>query len=256
MHHKSDLGSCRRSFDFPRRRVQGKTGAVWHGWQQTFEQYLQGDLFRIPIYFDIGATFFFGLTGALAGMRRGYDIVGVFGLALVTGLGGALIRDGLFIQNGPPAFTADPRYLLALVPACLCGMFAGRWVERFPRLLAVLDALGLGAYGVVGLEKSLAAGLSVPAAVLVGVINACGGGVVRDILVREEPLLFKPGQLYALAALAGCLVHMALVYWARLPLPLAGLLAFVSTVVFRILTIVFNWKSRPVKHLEIRIPRP
>jgi uncharacterized membrane protein YeiH len=229
---------------------------MWHGWQQTFAEYLQGDQFRIPVYFDLGATFFFGLTGALAAMRRGYDIVGLFGLALVTGLGGALIRDGLFIQNGPPAFTADPRYLLVLVPACVGGMIGGRWVERFPRLIATLDALGLGAYGVVGLEKSLAAGLSVPAAVLVGVINACGGGVVRDILVREEPLVFKPGQLYALAALAGCLFHVALVSWARLPLPLSGLLAFLATFLFRVLTIRFNWTSKAVKPIDLMFPPP
>jgi uncharacterized membrane protein YeiH len=229
---------------------------MWHGWQQTFSQYLQGDQFRIPVFFDLGATFFFGLTGALAAIRRGYDIVGLFGLALVTGLGGALIRDGLFIQNGPPAFTADPRYLLALVPACLCGMIGGHRIERFPRFIAVLDALGLGAYGVVGLEKALAAGLSVPAAVLVGVINACGGGVIRDILVREEPLVFKPGQLYALAALAGCLLHVALVSWAHFPLPVAGLLAFLATFLFRVLTIRFNWTSKAVKPFDLMLPPP
>ncbi len=227
---------------------------MWHGWQELFDEYLRGGQFRLPIFFDLGAVFFFGLTGALVAMRRGYDIVGLFGLALVTGLGGALIRDGLFIQQGPPAFTTDARYVLMLVPACLCGMAMGRWLERFPRLVAVLDALGLAAYGVVGLEKSLAAGLSAPSAVLVGVINACGGGVIRDVLVREEPLVFKPGQFYVLAVLAGSVAHVALVYWGRVPLPLAGLIAFATTFVFRLLTIAFNWKSWAVKPLDLLPP--
>ncbi len=227
---------------------------MWHGWQELFAEYLRGGQFRLPIYFDLGATFFFGLTGALAAMRRGYDIVGLLGLALVTGLGGALIRDGLFIQQGPPAFTTDARYVLMLIPACACGMAMGRWLERLPRLVAILDALGLAAYGVVGLEKSLAAGLSAPAAVLVGVINACGGGVIRDVLVREEPLVFKPGQFYVLAVLIGSATHVALVQWGKVPLPLAGLIAFATTFVFRMLTIAFNWKSWAVKPLDLRPP--
>jgi uncharacterized membrane protein YeiH len=68
----------------------------------------------------------------------------------------------------------------------------------------------LGAYAVVGVQKSLNSGLSVAAAVLVGVVNAVGGSVLRDVLVREEPLLFKPGQFYALAAIAGCLLYVLL----------------------------------------------
>lgn len=227
---------------------------MWQNWQERFAEYLQGGQFHIPIYFDLGAVFFFGLTGALAAMRRGYDIVGLLGLALVTGLGGALIRDGLFIQQGPPAFTTDARYVLMLIPACVCGMAMGRWLERLPRLVAILDALGLAAYGVVGLEKSLAAGLSAPAAVLVGIMNACGGGVIRDVLVREEPLVFKPGQFYVVAVLAGSLVHVGLVHWGNVPLPLAGLLAFTTTFVVRVLTIAFNWKSWAVKPLDLLPP--
>lgn len=227
---------------------------MWQDWQELFTKYVQGGQFRLPIYFDLGAVFFFGLTGALAAIRRGYDLVGLLGLALVTGLGGALIRDGLFIQQGPPAFTTDARYVLMLVPACFCGIVIGRWLDRFPRLVAVLDALGLAAYGVVGLEKSLAAGLSAPAAVLVGVINACGGGVIRDVLVREEPLVFKPGQFYVMAVLVGSLAHVALVQWGKVSLPVAGLLAFATTFVVRVLTIAFNWTSWAVKPLDLLPP--
>jgi uncharacterized membrane protein YeiH len=69
------------------------------------------------------------------------------------------------------------------------GLFFRHWVNRLTKVIALVDALGLGSYAVVGVEKSINAGLSIPAAVLVGVINAVGGDLLRDLLVRDEPLL-------------------------------------------------------------------
>src|ERR1044071_8761629 len=116
--------------------------------------------FYLPAAFDISAVFFFALTGALAAMKRGYDVIGLIAMALVAGSGGSLIRDGLFLQNGPPAMTRDARYLGAILAACLAGWLLGRLVERYRKIIALLDAIGLGAYSVVGVQKSLAAGLS------------------------------------------------------------------------------------------------
>jgi uncharacterized membrane protein YeiH len=204
------------------------------------------EAFRIPIAFDLCATFIFGITGALVALRRGYDIVGLFALAFVTGVGGGLLRDGFFIQQGPPAVTADGRYIAVVLLAGLVGLFFHGWVKRLTRWIALLDALGLGAYAVVGVEKSLAAGLSTPAAVLVGVINAVGGGLLRDLLVRDEPLLLKPGQFYALAALAGCLLFVLLTVYFRVPAPRAGLVTVAATFVVRVLAIQFNWSTPPL----------
>jgi uncharacterized membrane protein YeiH len=201
------------------------------------------DAFRISIEFDLGATFVFGITGALVALRRGYDIVGLFALAFVSGVGGGLLRDGLFIQQGPPAVTTDGRYIVVILLAGLVGVFFHNWVNRLTKWIALLDALGLGAYAVVGVEKSLAAGLSIPAAVLVGVINAVGGGLLRDLLVRDEPLLLKPGQFYALAAFAGCLLFVLLTVYFRMPAPRAGLVTVAATFVFRVLAIQFNWRT-------------
>jgi uncharacterized membrane protein YeiH len=201
------------------------------------------DAFRIPIEFDLCATFIFGITGALVALRRGYDIVGLFALAFVSGVGGGLLRDGLFIQQGPPAVTTDGRYIVVILLAGLVGLFFQHWVNRLTKWIALLDALGLGAYAVVGVEKSLAAGLSIPAAVLVGVINAVGGGLLRDLLVRDEPLLLKPGQFYALAAFAGCLLFVFLSLYLRMPAPRAGLVTVAATFVFRVLAIQFNWRT-------------
>ena len=82
---------------------------------ERFKTELLKPEFYLPAAFDLGAVFFFALTGALAAMRRGYDVVGLVALAFVTGLGGALIRDGLFLHQGPPAMTKDWRYLAAVL---------------------------------------------------------------------------------------------------------------------------------------------
>jgi uncharacterized membrane protein YeiH len=148
----------------------------------------------LPIWFDLGAVGCMSLTGGIVAMKRGYDVVGVAALALLTGLGGGLIRDGIFIQQGPPALAGDARYILMALLGAAVGALLGERVSYFRRVIAGVDALGLGAYAVFGTQKALAAGLSEPAAVLVGVINAAGGGLLRDVITNEEPLVFRPGQ--------------------------------------------------------------
>ncbi|MCW5551398.1 MAG: TRIC cation channel family protein [Verrucomicrobiae bacterium] len=223
--------------------------------------------FTLPIQIELVATLLFALTGALQALNRGYDVIGLFALAFVTGVGGGLIRDGLFIQQGPPVVTSDSRYILMVMLAGFVTLlFRGRvigmnrvaaWVDAlgvraphlreriiwFNKVIAWLDALGLGAYAVVGVQKSLNAGLSVAAAVLVGVINAAGGGLLRDVLVRDEPLLFKPGQFYVLAAFVGCLLFPLLALYFRMDATLAALIAIGTTFVLRALAIQFNWVS-------------
>ncbi|HVY70569.1 MAG TPA: trimeric intracellular cation channel family protein [Verrucomicrobiae bacterium] len=203
--------------------------------------------FYLPPAFDITAVFFFALTGVLAAVRRGYDFIGLFTMAFVAGLGGALIRDGLFLQDGPPALTKDGRYIVAVLAGCAAGWCIGHPLERFRKVIAVLDAVGLGTYSVVGVAKALAAGLSVPAAILVGVINACGGGLLRDVITREEPLLFKPGQFYAVASLLGCGVFVTVTRCTTLGASRSALIAICGTFVIRVLAIAFNWRTTAIQ---------
>jgi len=212
--------------------------------------------FTLPIQIDLAATFLFGLTGALAAIKRGYDVIGLFVLALVTALGGGLIRDGIFIQQGPPAATTNSLYIIAVIVAGVVAVLMREHIARFNKVIAWLDALGLGAYAVVGVQKSLVAGLSVAAAILVGVINASGGGLLRDVLVRDEPLLFKPGQYYTLAALSGCVLFVFLVRNIHMEVTDAAYLTIGSTFLFRVLTIQFNWSSRAVVPLGPPPPAP
>jgi uncharacterized membrane protein YeiH len=203
--------------------------------------------FQVPVLFDLGATFAFALTGALAGIKRGYDIVGVFFLALVSSIGGGLIRDGVFIPGPEPTpLLTDPYYIYIIIIAALTGALFGGRVVHFQRAIAVIEALGLGAYAAFGTQKALHAGLAVPAAILVGVINASGGGLLRDIITREEPLVFKPGQFYVLTALAGAVTFVFLSSELAFTSTHAALGAIALTFIFRILTIVFNWRTTPV----------
>jgi uncharacterized membrane protein YeiH len=211
--------------------------------------------FTIPIQIDLVATLLFGLTGGVAALKRGYDVIGLFALTFVTAFGGGLIRDGIFIQQGPPAVTTDSRYILVVALAALVSVLFRHHIIRFNQVIVWLDALGLGAYAVVGVEKSLHAGLSVAAAVVVGVINASGGGLLRDVLIRDEPLLFKPGQFYALAAFAGCLLFTALVVKFEVDATRAALVSIAATFVFRVLAIKYNWNSPPLWQAPPTPPR-
>jgi len=202
--------------------------------------------FDLPVLFDLGATFAFALSGALAGIKRGYDIVGVLALALVTGLGGGLIRDGLFLISGPTPLLINPHYIEIILAAVACGILFGARIHRFARLIAVVDALGLGAYAAFGVQKSLLAGLAPPAAILVGLVNAVGGGILRDLLTREEPLVFRPGQFYLLTALAGAVAFLCCSVTLELSANRSAIVAVTLTFVLRVLTITLNWRTAPV----------
>lgn len=209
--------------------------------------------FILPIYFDLGATFLYALTGALVALRRHYDIVGLFVLALVTGLGGGLLRDSIFIESGPPLAMKDERYLYAVVAGCLAAALFGHRMDRLQKGFLLADALGLGAYAVVGVSRCLSIGLPVSTAIMAGVVNASGGGLLRDVLVREEPLLFKPGQFYVLAALLGAGLFTLLVIYFATTVETSGLVAVCITFVFRLLAIVFNWKTGSLRKRFIPI---
>jgi uncharacterized membrane protein YeiH len=203
---------------------------------------------QLPVLFNVSAVFFFALTGALAARRLGYDIIGVFVLAFATGVGGGLIRDSLLRGTGPVVALTDARMMVAVLAATAVGLFRiSARIENFNRVVAVLDAIGLGAFAVVGTYKALEARLHWLAAVFVGMLNAVGGGLLRDLLTRTEPLLLKPGQFYGLAALLGAFVYAALRQQWHLAVLDAAVYATGVTVLFRLLAIIFNWKTRAVE---------
>jgi uncharacterized membrane protein YeiH len=140
----------------------------------------------------------------------------------------------------------DPRYLVAVLVAVVAGGLTQSLAQRFDRLIAYVDALGIGVYAVVGTDKALANEVASIGAVLVGMCNAAGGGMLRDVLTRNEPLVFKPGQLYALAALSGCLIFVLLTREYHFETQNAAWIAIGTTLALRVLAIRYNWKTRPI----------
>jgi uncharacterized membrane protein YeiH len=205
--------------------------------------------FLLPPFFDYSATFLWAISGALLAARRGYAIMGVITLAIVSSTGGGLLRDGLFIQDGPPVLIRTPNYLWLIAAAVFFCVVLGRWIDRWPRLsqiILLIDAIGLGTYSVVGMDRALAAGISLPGAVVVGMVNAVGGGILRDVLVNQEPEMFKPGTLEQALALVGCLLFLSLTQTLPLSQFAAAWITILTVLVIRLLSIHYHIQSPPM----------
>jgi uncharacterized membrane protein YeiH len=184
----------------------------------------------------------FALSGALTGVEKRLDLFGVLALSFTTALGGGIIRD-LLIGVTPPATFTDSRYLI--VPA-VCGVlvfYVHPAVTRVRRPLMVFDAAGLSLFAVAGAQKSIDAGLNTPSSIGVGMITAVGGGIMRDVLVREIPLVLHR-EIYATAALLGATIVAVgdRVSWAPTPVAVVGALA---TFAIRVISKWRGW-SAPV----------
>jgi uncharacterized membrane protein YeiH len=207
---------------------------------------LPGISFLLPIQFDLAATFFAALAATWAASRRGYDVVGVCVLAFVGSVGGGVLRDVVFIRE-VPIVMQSAGYLWAIGLGVPVGIVTFRYAERFVHLFDYIDALSLGVYGIYGANRALIAGLPAEGAVIVGLVNAVGGGLMRDILAREEPILFKPGQLYSLAPLAGVSLFVLLSHRLGMETHRAAWISIFVAVALRLLAIRFNWTTRSVK---------
>ncbi len=150
------------------------------------------------------------ITGVLAGKGKQLDLFGVVVLALVTALGGGTIRD-LVLNLSPLFWVADPSYVHTAVGAALVTFVVARFWEMPLAVLLVADAFGLALFTMIGVEKSLAANASPTIAIFLGVVTGVGGGLLRDVLSGEIPLVFrKEIYLYATAAFCGAALFLLL----------------------------------------------
>jgi uncharacterized membrane protein YeiH len=163
----------------------------------------------IPGLLDFAGVAVFAVSGALAAGRKNLDLVGVVVIASVTAIGGGTLRD-LLMDRHPVFWVARPAYLYVIIAAALATV---AWARRFrpPALsLAIADALGLAFFTVSGAQIAEARGLSGVVVVLMGVLTGVAGGVLRDVLSAEIPLVLRKGQLYATAAIIGAIVYLLL----------------------------------------------
>jgi uncharacterized membrane protein YeiH len=192
---------------------------------------------------DLIGIFAFALSGALDGVRKHLDFFGVVVIAVATALGGGLVRDVL-LGVTPPAAMQDWRYLLVPLPAALVAFRRSDRVVRAAEPLLVVDALGLGLFGVAGTRKALDLGLSGIASIGVGVITAVGGGILRDVLLREIPRTLRPSEPYGLAAMAGAVVVVA-ADGAELPQSGLAVVGVVVAFAIRMVAVRKQWRTAP-----------
>ncbi|MDA8183672.1 MAG: TRIC cation channel family protein [Actinomycetota bacterium] len=156
----------------------------------------------LQLVLDLSGTFVFGLNGALTAMEaENLDIVGVAVLAVITALGGGIIRDVL-IGSLPPAAFRDWRYLAVGGGAGIAAFFARQLWLRLQRSITVFDAAGLALFCVTGTTTAFAAHLGPFQSIVLGTITGVGGGTVRDVVIRRVPTVLSSG-LYAIPAACG-----------------------------------------------------
>lgn len=196
-------------------------------------------LHSLYIIIDLGGTFAFAISGAVAAKQKGLDIFGILVVAFTVACGGGIVRD-LCIGAIPPAGLSDWRYLLVSVLAAVITIGLNPLKQLLNRPVLFFDALGLALFAVSGAEKTLNYGHNNEVAVLLGMSTAVGGGVIRDIFLNRIPVIFEK-EIYASAALMGALVVVAGHYW-QLPNDWIFLSGFLVCLCIRLLAMKFHWK--------------
>lgn len=206
---------------------------------------------------ELLAVFAGGLSGGLAAVRRKFDLVGIITLAIVTGMGGGIIRDVLLQRYGIAALQ-DNRYLLVALLAAALVFFFSETVHKLAKPMTYIDAISLGLFVVVGADKALRADLDVLPAIMMGVITATGGSLLRDLLSGEVPAILQPGALYSLAAMVGSTVFVLAAVWLGVVKEFAAIFAITIAIALRFLAMWRGWQSplaRDYSHHLTGLPR-
>ena len=192
----------------------------------------------IIYFFDLAGTFVFAISGALTAIQRKLDLFGASVIALVTALGGGTIRD-LLIGRQPVGWLLDNNYLLIIAAGIGFSYIFGQGIQRLRRTLFLFDTIGIGLYTILGLERTLNMGLSMPVAVIMGTVSAVFGGVTRDVLCNQVPLIFRK-EIYATACIAGGVLYLILSAF-DLGRDLAMLITVFFIIILRTLAVYFEW---------------
>lgn len=187
-------------------------------------------------YFDLLGTGAFAASGVLAAMHKRMDFFGIFIIAFVTAVGGGTLRD--LLLGVDIAWMQDLNYMYVSIAATVFTMFFHKQVDRNNWSLAILDSIGLGVFTVVGIEKGLANEHVALICITLGTMTACFGGVIRDILSNEIPIIFRK-EIYATACIVGGLLYFGLRY---LEVSADQLTLYVAStvVVIRLLSLYFD----------------
>jgi uncharacterized membrane protein YeiH len=157
---------------------------------------------------DILGTFSFAVSGAFFAMEKKLDPFGVLILSFVTAIGGGTLRD-IMIGNLPVGWLRNETATVVIFVGAIGSMFFSQWLKKLNITLFLFDALGLGLFTIIGIQKGMELNFSVGVCVALGTITASFGGVIRDVLLNNVPLVFRK-EIYALASIIGGLIYYLL----------------------------------------------
>lgn len=186
---------------------------------------------------DILGTIAFAISGVLVAMDKRLDVFGVLIIAFVTAVGGGTLRD-LLIGIKPIGWLNAPVHLLVIVATVLLAIIFVKQLKYVRKSLFLFDTIGIGLYTMVGVEKGLAAELLPVMCIALGTITACFGGVIRDILCNEIPVIFRK-EIYATVCILGGLVYFVLI---QFPIndTIAYSMAIITIIIMRVLAVRFK----------------
>lgn len=180
----------------------------------------------------------FAVSGALAAGRRSLDMLGVVVIATVTATGGGTLRD-LLLDRSPVFWIADTTYLYVSIAAALLTVAYARFRHPPERFILIADALGLALFSISGAQIAENAGHGGIVVVIMGTLTGAAGGMLRDILCAEVPLILRRSRIYATAAIAGVIVYLGLQFF--IDRTLAALLGMACVAGLRLAAIIWDW---------------
>lgn len=192
---------------------------------------------EILISIEAAGTFAFAVSGAVAAIRSRFDLFGIFVLAFVTAIGGGTIRD-LLIGNLPVSWLTNTLAIISATVGFLFAILVRQRIKKLEGWLFSFDAAGLGLFTVMGTQIGLESGMSVGISVALGTITGCFGGVLRDILSSQKPLIFL-GEIYAMAAVTGGFLFVGILHVTGSELS-AQITGIVAIVLIRYLAVTFK----------------
>ena len=157
---------------------------------------------------ELLGTFFFAISGALVIQDHHDDLFGAGFMGFVTAIGGGTLRD-IMLGSYPLVWIGDINFLYAIFAGVIFAYFFFPHLTRLKRTFMVFDSLGISFFTVLGVEKALSLGVKPEIAAIMGMFSAVMGGVIRDVLTNETPILFRR-EIYATACLAGAILYLAL----------------------------------------------
>ena len=186
---------------------------------------------------DILGTIAFTISGVLIAMHKKMDLFGILIIAFVTAVGGGTLRD-ILIGLTPVSWMLDMTFTYVIISTTVLAILFKSRINYLRTSLFLFDAIGIGLYTVVGIEKGIAAGLHPIICIALGTISACFGGVIRDILCNEIPVIFRK-EIYATACILG-----GIAYFLLRKLPIEGdfvfIIAGIVVIITRLLAVKFK----------------